>query len=159
MSFSSDFIVGFPQETDEEFEDTIQLIEKIGFDFSFSFIFSARPGTPAAEMPDDIDMDVKKQRLERLQNIITQQTADISKSMVGTVQRLLVEGESKKNSLQMTGRTENNRVVNFAGHTQLKGQFVDVLITEALPYSLRGRVVTAADREASQSLQERRTAS
>ncbi len=159
MSFSSDFIVGFPQETDEEFEDTIQLIEKIGFDFSFSFIFSARPGTPAAEMPDDIDMDVKKQRLERLQNIITQQTADISKSMVGTVQRLLVEGESKKNSLQMTGRTENNRVVNFAGHTQLKGQFVDVLITEALPYSLRGRVVTAADKEASQSLQERRTAS
>lgn len=160
MSFSSDFIVGFPQETDEEFEDTIQLIEKIGFDFSFSFIFSARPGTPAAEMPDDIDMDVKKQRLERLQNIITQQTADISKSMVGTVQRLLVEGESKKNSLQMTGRTENNRVVNFAGHTRLKGQFVDVLITEALPYSLRGRVVTAAaDREASQSLQERRTAS
>ncbi|MGB1990079.1 MAG: tRNA (N6-isopentenyl adenosine(37)-C2)-methylthiotransferase MiaB, partial [Cycloclasticus pugetii] len=138
MSFSSDFIVGFPQETDEEFEDTIQLIEKIGFDFSFSFIFSARPGTPAAEMPDDIDMDVKKQRLERLQNIITQQTADISKSMVGTVQRLLVEGESKKNSLQMTGRTENNRVVNFAGHTRLKGQFVDVLITEALPYSLRG---------------------
>ncbi len=159
MSFSSDFIVGFPQETDEEFEDTIHLIEKIGFDFSFSFIFSARPGTPAAEMPDDIDMDVKKQRLERLQNIITQQTADISKSMVGTVQRLLVEGESKKNSLQMTGRTENNRVVNFAGHTRLKGQFVDVLITEALPYSLRGRVVTAADREASQSLQERRTAS
>jgi len=159
MSFSSDFIVGFPQETDEEFEDTIQLIEKIGFDFSFSFIFSARPGTPAAEMPDDIDMDVKKQRLERLQNIITQQTADISKSMVGTVQRLLVEGESKKNSLQMTGRTENNRVVNFAGHTRLKGQFVDVLITEALPYSLRGRVVTAADREASKSLQERRTAS
>lgn len=159
MSFSSDFIVGFPQETDEEFEDTIQLIEKIGFDFSFSFIFSARPGTPAAEMPDDIDMDVKKQRLERLQNIITQQTADISKSMVSTVQRLLVEGESKKNSLQMTGRTENNRVVNFAGHTRLKGQFVDVLITEALPYSLRGRVVTAADREASQSLQERRTAS
>ncbi|WP_236886362.1 tRNA (N6-isopentenyl adenosine(37)-C2)-methylthiotransferase MiaB [Cycloclasticus zancles] len=159
MSFSSDFIVGFPQETGEEFEDTIQLIEKIGFDFSFSFIFSARPGTPAAEMPDDIDMDVKKQRLERLQNIITQQTADISKSMVGTVQRLLVEGESKKNSLQMTGRTENNRVVNFAGHTRLKGQFVDVLITEALPYSLRGRVVTAADREASQSLQERRTAS
>lgn len=141
MSFSSDFIIGFPQETDEEFEETIQLIEKIGFDFSFSFIFSARPGTPAADMPDDIDMAVKKQRLERLQNIITQQTADISKQMIGTTQRLLVEGESKKNSLQMMGRTENNRVVNFAGHTRLTGQFVDVLITEALPYSLRGRMV------------------
>ena len=152
MSFSSDFIIGFPQETDEEFEETIKLIEKIGFDFSFSFIFSARPGTPAADMADDIEMSVKKQRLERLQKIITQQTADISNNMVGTVQRLLVEGESKKNSLQMTGRTENNRVVNFAGPVRLAGQFVDVLITEALPYSLRGRMVskskeTAMDRE------------
>ena len=152
MSFSSDFIIGFPQETDEEFEETIKLIEKIGFDFSFSFIFSARPGTPAADMADDIEMSVKKQRLERLQKIITQQTADISSNMVGTVQRLLVEGESKKNSLQMTGRTENNRVVNFAGPVRLAGQFVDVLITEALPYSLRGRMVskskeTAMDRE------------
>jgi len=142
ISFSSDFIIGFPQETDEEFEETIKLIEKIGFDFSFSFIFSARPGTPAADMADDIDMSVKKQRLERLQKIITQQTADISNNMVGTVQRLLVEGESKKNSLQMTGRTENNRVVNFAGPVRLAGQFVDVLITEALPYSLRGRMVS-----------------
>ena len=143
MSFSSDFIIGFPQETDEEFEETIGLIEKIGFDFSFSFIFSARPGTPAADMPDDVDMAVKKRRLERLQNIITQQTAEISEKMVGTTQRLLVEGESKKNSLQMTGRTENNRVVNFAGPSRLAGQFVDVLITEALPYSLRGRMVKA----------------
>jgi len=143
MSFSSDFIIGFPQETDEEFEETIGLIEKIGFDFSFSFIFSARPGTPAADMADDVDMAVKKRRLERLQNIITQQTAEISEKMVGTTQRLLVEGESKKNSLQMTGRTENNRVVNFAGPSRLAGQFVDVLITEALPYSLRGRMVKA----------------
>ncbi|MBV1875103.1 MAG: tRNA (N6-isopentenyl adenosine(37)-C2)-methylthiotransferase MiaB [Cycloclasticus sp.] len=158
MSFSSDFIIGFPQETDEEFEETIKLIEKIGFDFSFSFIFSARPGTPAADMPDDIDMAVKKQRLERLQNIITQQTADISNSMVGTTQRLLVEGESKKNSLQMTGRTENNRVVNFAGHARLAGQFVDVLITEALPYSLRGRMVKA-DIKLANSANERRSAS
>lgn len=141
MSFSSDFIVGFPQETDEEFEDTINLIQQIGFDFSFSFIFSPRPGTPAADMPDEVDMAVKKKRLERLQKIITQQTADISTRMIGTVQRLLVEGESKKNSLQMSGRTENNRVVNFAGHTRLAGQFVNVLITEALPYSLRGRMV------------------
>lgn len=158
MSFSSDFIIGFPQETDEEFEETIKLIEKIGFDFSFSFIFSARPGTPAADMPDDIDMAVKKQRLERLQNIITQQTADISNSMVGTTQRLLVEGESKKNSLQMTGRTENNRVVNFAGHARLAGQFVDVLITEALPYSLRGRMVKA-DIKLANSANERHSAS
>jgi len=158
MSFSSDFIIGFPQETNEEFEETIRLIEKIGFDFSFSFIFSARPGTPAADMPDDIDMAVKKQRLERLQNIITQQTADISNNMVGTIQRLLVEGESKKNSLQMTGRTENNRVVNFAGHARLVGQFVDVLITEALPYSLRGRMVKA-DIKLANSANERRSAS
>jgi len=143
MSFSSDFIIGFPQETDEEFEETIRLIEQVGFDFSFSFIFSARPGTPAADMADDVSADVKKQRLERLQNIISKQTANLSQEMIGTTQRVLVEGESKKNSLQMMGRTENNRVVNFAGHTRLSGQFVDVLITEALPFSLRGRMVKA----------------
>jgi len=143
MSFSSDFIIGFPQESDDEFEDTIRLIETIGFDFSFSFIFSARPGTPAADMPDEVSAEVKKKRLERLQNIIAQQTAALSEQMVGTTQRVLVEGESKKNSLQMGGRTENNRVVNFAGHHRLAGQFVDVLITEALPYSLRGRMVKA----------------
>ena len=158
MSFSSDFIIGFPQETDDEFEETVKLIETVGFDFSFSFIFSARPGTPAADMADDIDMAVKKQRLERLQKIITQQTADISNSMVGTVQRLLVEGESKKNSLQMTGRTENNRVVNFAGHVRLAGQFVDVLITEALPYSLRGRLVSK-NKEPAMDMNERRSVS
>ncbi|MEH6504456.1 MAG: tRNA (N6-isopentenyl adenosine(37)-C2)-methylthiotransferase MiaB [Cycloclasticus sp.] len=143
MSFSSDFIIGFPQETDQEFEDTIRLIEKVGFDFSFSFIFSARPGTPAADMQDDVSAETKKQRLERLQNLITSQTVAFSEKMLGTTQRILVEGESKKNSLQMTGRTENNRVVNFAGHSRLAGQFVDVLITEALPYSLRGRIVQA----------------
>ena len=151
MSFSSDFIIGFPQETDEEFEDTIRLIEKIGFDFSFSFIFSARPGTPAADMADDVSADIKKQRLERLQNIITKQTENLSKQMIGTTQRVLVEGESKKNSLQMMGRTENNRVVNFAGHTRLSGQFVDVLITEALPFSLRGRMVKAGIKSAVKS--------
>ncbi|MEW5007981.1 MAG: tRNA (N6-isopentenyl adenosine(37)-C2)-methylthiotransferase MiaB [Cycloclasticus sp.] len=143
MSFSSDFIIGFPQETDEEFEDTIRLIKQIGFDFSFSFIFSARPGTPAADMPDEVPAEVKKQRLERLQGIISKQTEELSQQMVGSTQRVLVEGESKKNSLQMSGRTENNRVVNFAGHGRLTGQFVDVLITEALPYSLRGRMVKA----------------
>jgi len=140
MSFSSDFIIGFPQETENEFEQTMQLIEQVGFDHSFSFIFSARPGTPAADMSDDVDMAVKKQRLERLQKLVNKQTEDLSESMVGTVQRVLVEGESKKNSLQMTGRTENNRVVNFAGPSRLGGQFVDVLITEALRNSLRGRM-------------------
>lgn len=141
MSFSSDFIIGFPQETDDEFEQTMQLIEQVGFDHSFSFIFSARPGTPAADMSDDIDIAVKKQRLERLQALVNKQTEDLSELMVGTVQRVLVEGESKKNSLQITGRTENNRVVNFAGPSRLGGQFVDVLITEALRNSLRGRMV------------------
>ena len=141
MSFSSDFIIGFPQETDEEFEETIRLIERIGFDFSFSFIFSARPGTPAADMADDIDIEVKKRRLERLQDIIRGYSETISENMVGTIQRILVEGESKKNSLQMMGRTENNRIVNFAGHSRLAGQFVDVTITEALRNSLRGRMV------------------
>jgi len=141
MSFSSDFIIGFPQETDEEFEDTIRLIERIGFDFSFRFIFSARPGTPAADMADAIDIEVKKRRLERLQDIIRGYSETISDNMVGTTQRILVEGESKKNSLQMMGRTENNRIVNFAGHSRLAGQFVDVTITEALRNSLRGRMV------------------
>jgi len=144
MSFSSDFIIGFPQETDDEFEDTIKLIKHIGFDFSFSFIFSARPGTPAADMLDDIDMSTKKERLERLQVLIKQQSAAISVSMVGTTQTILVEGESKKNSLQMMGRTENNRIVNFAGPAKLTGQFVDVVIVDAQPNSLRGRMVKAS---------------
>ena len=152
ISFSSDFIIGFPGETDEEFEDTISLIKRIGFDFSYSFIFSARPGTPAAEMVDEVSMDTKKERLESLQNLIKQQTLANSEKMVGSTQRVLVEGESKKNSLQMTGRTENNRIVNFAGHTRLAGQFVDVLITEARQNSLRGRmtgVVLASDPQTS----------
>jgi len=144
MSFSSDFIIGFPNETDEEHEDTIKLIEKIGFDFSFSFIFSARPGTPAADMPDSTSMDVKKQRLLQVQTLLKEQTHGIAKNMVGQTVRILVEGESKKNSLQMMGRTENNRVVNFAGHPRLAGYFVDVLITEYLPNSLRARLVDSS---------------
>lgn len=144
MSFSSDFIIGFPNETDEEFDETMRLVEKIGFDFSYSFIFSARPGTPAADMDDEISMDVKKQRLQHIQTVLKQQTKVISEQMIGQTVRILVEGESKKNSLQMTGRTENNRVVNFAGHSRLAGYFVDVLITEAMPNSLRGRVVDTA---------------
>ncbi len=144
ISLSSDFIIGFPGETDEEFEDTMRLIEEVGFDFSYSFIFSPRPGTPAAEFEDGIPMDVKKQRLERLQARLTEMTQAISEAMIGTVQTVLVEGVSRKNPLHMTGRTENNRAVNFAAHPRLAGQFVDVLITEALPNSLRGRLVESS---------------
>ncbi len=144
ISLSSDFIVGFPGETDAEFADTLALIDEIGFDHSFSFIYSPRPGTPAAELPDDVPMSVKKQRLEQLQHRIETLAANISASMVNTVQTVLVEGQSKKNPLQMQGRTENNRVVNFIAHPRLAGQFVDVLITEALPNSLRGRLVESS---------------
>jgi tRNA-2-methylthio-N6-dimethylallyladenosine synthase len=141
---SSDFIIGFPGETDEDFEDTLALVDEIGFDLSFSFVYSARPGTPAADLPDDVPMEVKKQRLERFQNRINENAEAISRNMVNTVQTVLVEGKSKKNPLQMQGRTENNRVVNFIAHPRLIGQFVDVMITEALPNSLRGRIVDSS---------------
>jgi tRNA-2-methylthio-N6-dimethylallyladenosine synthase len=141
ISLSSDFIIGFPGETDEDFEQTMELIETLGFDHSFSFIYSARPGTPAAEMEDGVDIDTKRARLARLQARITTMAATISRNMVGTTQRVLVEGVSRKDYAQMSGRTENNRVVNFVGHPRLVGQFVDVLITEALPNSLRGRLL------------------
>ncbi len=138
LSMSSDFIIGFPGETDKDFEDTMNLIQDIGFDHSFSFIYSARPGTPAANLPDDTPMSVKKERLSILQNRISQQAANISRSMVGKTQTILVEGHSKKDPNQLCGRTENNRVVNFSGTDDLIGQFVIVEITEALPNSLRG---------------------
>lgn len=141
ISLSSDFIIGFPGETDQEFEETMAFINEVGFDLSFSFIYSQRPGTPAADLPDDVPFEVKKHRLERFQNRINEMTMAISQSMIGSVQTVLVEGQSKKNPLQMQGRTENNRVVNFIGHPKLAGQFVDVLIAEALPNSLRGRMV------------------
>ena len=144
ISLSSDFIVGFPGETESDFEATMKLIEEIGFDQSFSFIYSARPGTPAASLPDMTPMAVKKERLARLQAQINKQALAISKAMVGGVQRILVEGNSKKDSKQLAGRTENNRVVNFDGPERLIGQFVDVTITEALNNSLRGRVLTGS---------------
>lgn len=144
ICLSSDFIIGFPSETDKEFEETMAFIEEIGFDLSFSFIYSARPGTPAAELPDDVPLELKKLRLERFQQRINEMTAAISQSMIGTVQTVLVEGQSKKNPLQMQGRTENNRVVNFIGHPRLAGQFVDIVIAEALPNSLRGRLVESS---------------
>ena len=144
ICLSSDFIIGFPGETEVEFEETMNFIDEMGFDLSFSFIYSARPGTPAAEFEDNVPMDVKKERLERFQNRINEMTMAISESMIGTTQTILVEGQSKKNSLQMQGRTENNRVVNFIGHPRLAGQFVDVFIAEALTNSLRGRMVDLA---------------
>jgi len=144
ISLSSDFIIGFPGETDQDFADTLDLIEQVGFDFSYSFVYSARPGTPASDFPDDTSEETKKERLSILQKRLDDMTAAISNGMIDTVQTVLVEGLSRKNQLQVTGRTENNRVVNFIGHPRLVGQFVDVLITEALPNSLRGRAVESS---------------
>jgi tRNA-2-methylthio-N6-dimethylallyladenosine synthase len=142
ISVSSDFIVGFPGETDADFDKTMHLIEDIGFDQSFSFVYSRRPGTPAADLHDDTPDAVKRARLERLQAHITAHAATISAAMVGSVQRVLVEGPSRKDPNELTGKTENMRPVNFAGDTGLIGQFVDVVITGAMPNSLRGRVAT-----------------
>ncbi|GAA4500435.1 tRNA (N6-isopentenyl adenosine(37)-C2)-methylthiotransferase MiaB [Pseudaeromonas paramecii] len=141
ITISSDFIVGFPNETDEDFDKTMRLIEEIQFDVSFSFIFSPRPGTPAADMPDDVPMEVKKERLYRLQQLNNTHAQQISRQMHGTEQRILVEGPSKQDPMQLRGRTENNRVVNFDGTPDLIGQFVDVTITEVLPHSLRGTLL------------------
>ncbi len=142
ISLSSDFIIGFPGETEADFEATMKLIEEIGFDQSFSFIYSARPGTPAADLPDDTPMSVKKERLAVLQACLTGQAMRISESMVGEVQRILVTGRSRKDPGQLQGRTENNRVVNFASSNHaLIGGFADVEIGEALPNSLRGRLI------------------
>lgn len=138
ISMSSDFIVGFPGETDDDFKATMNLIEEIGFDHSFSFVYSARPGTPAADIPDETPEAQKKERLQILQQRINQQAMEISRRMVGTTQRVLVTGPSKKDPGQLQARTENNRVVNFRGDYDLIGGFVDVEITEALPNSLRG---------------------
>lgn len=140
LCLSSDFIIGFPGETDEDFEHTMDLIETLKFDASFSFIYSPRPGTPAAEMADDVSLDTKRARLARLQHRIQQSAAAVSRQMVGSRQRVLVEGHSKKNAAELCGRTENNRVVNFEGYPRWVGELVDVLITEALPNSLRGRI-------------------
>ncbi|KZN48193.1 tRNA (N6-isopentenyl adenosine(37)-C2)-methylthiotransferase MiaB [Pseudoalteromonas luteoviolacea] len=141
LSMSSDFIIGFPGESKADFEETMNLINAIGFDMSFSFIYSARPGTPAADLPDDVPEQEKKERLYLLQNRINQMAQDISRKMFDTEQRILVEGPSKKNPMELRGRTENNRVVNFEGPHSVIGQFVDVRITEALPNSLRGELI------------------
>ncbi len=140
IRLSTDIIVGFPGETERDFQDTMDLVHELGFDTSFSFIFSARPGTPAANLPDDTPVMLKKQRLKILQDRLLLQASRYSQSMVGSTQRILVTGPSKKNTQQLAGRTECNRVVNFDGPVKLIGQFADVLITEAQPNSLRGRL-------------------
>ena len=140
LSLSSDFIVGFPGESAEDFEATMRLVEELGFDASFSFVFSPRPGTPAANLSDDTPQAAKLERLQRLQARIETQARAISEAMVGTRQRVLVDGPSRKNARELSARTGNNRVVNFAGPEELVGRFVELQITQALPHSLRGRL-------------------
>ena len=145
IELSTDIIVGFPGETEQDFEALMNLIAEIGFDQSFSFVYSARPGTPAAELPDSTDEETKKQRLKILQDRIIQQTQQISRRMVGSSQRILVTGISKKDPGQLQGRTENNRVVNFSTDDHaLIGDFVEVYIDDALPNSLRGSLMVGA---------------
>jgi tRNA-2-methylthio-N6-dimethylallyladenosine synthase len=143
ISITTDFIVGFPGETEEDFEATLDLIRRVGFDQSFSFLFSARPGTEAATLEDAVPYETKQARLERLQALVNGQASAISRRMVGTVERVLVERTSRRSPREISGRTENNRWINFGGDASLIGRFVDVLVTEAMPNSLRGRLVGA----------------
>jgi tRNA-2-methylthio-N6-dimethylallyladenosine synthase len=144
VSVATDFIVGYPGETEQDFEQTLELTRAVGFDQSFSFIYSPRPGTPAAELEDMMPYEIKQKRLERLQALLNEQAAAISASMVGSVQRILVEKTSVKNARELAGKTENNRWVNFAGDPRLVGRFVDVVVTEPMRNSLRGRLVAGA---------------
>lgn len=141
ISLSSDFIVGFPGETEVDFQATLKLVEEMNFDDSYSFVYSPRPGTPAADLPDDLPQEEKLERLHRLQAQLSSQSRKISLQMIGTVQRVLLEGTSKKNLDELSGRTDNNRVVNLAGNPELIGRFVNVRITEARAHSLRGELV------------------
>ncbi len=154
ISLSSDFIIGFPGESDDNFEATMNLIAEIGFDHSFSFIYSKRPGTPASSFNDDVPVETKKERLNILQARINHMTLEISHGMVGKTERILVEGFSKKNVNELRGKTENNRTVNFVGQKSLIGEFADVLITEALPNSLRAKLQQAPDHMSEQPLQQ-----
>ena len=157
IQISSDFIVGFPGETKEDFEQTMNLIAQVNFDMSFSFIYSARPGTPAADYPDDVTEDEKKQRLYLLQQRINNQAAQFSRAMLGTEQRVLVEGPSKKDIMELTGRTETNRIVNFQGTPEMIGKFVDIKITDVFTNSLRGEVVRTEDQMGLRVLQSPQT--
>ena len=140
ISFSSDFIVGFPGETDKDFQDTLDIVEKVGFDESFSFIYSPRPNTPAAEMEDNVSKDIKKERLTILQHKLNELSSKISRKMVGSLERCLVLGVSKKNPGELQARTENNRVVNFATDANVVGKFVNLEIVDQLTNSLRGKL-------------------
>lgn len=141
---TSDFIVGFPGETDQDFEATLKLIDDIGFDNSFSYLYSPRPGTPAAEMRDDTPHEIKAARLKRLQDKLAAQEDGVGQAMLGSVQRVLVEGISKKDTLELAGRTDNNRVVNFRGSPGMIGRFVEVRVTEVVRHTLRGELETLA---------------
>ncbi len=141
VCIASDFIVGFPGETDADFEDTMNLVNDVGFDASFSFMYSPRPGTPAASLPDQVPLHVKQSRLARLQARLNELGQSVNESMVGSAQAVLVEGASKKDASELAGRTSNNRVVNFRGPSRLQGQIVDIKITRALAHSLRGEVL------------------
>jgi tRNA-2-methylthio-N6-dimethylallyladenosine synthase len=145
ICISSDFIVGFPGESERDFAATLALVRDVGFDQSFSFLYSRRPGTPASSLPDEVPLEVKQERLAQLQVQLDAQHRAINERMVGTVQRVLVERPAKKDARELAGRTENNRWVNFAGPPELIGRFVDVVVTEARPHSLRGRLATAAN--------------
>lgn len=145
ICITSDFIVGFPGETEQDFEATLKLIDDIGFDNSFSYLFSPRPGTPAAEMRDDTPHEIKAARLKRLQDRISEQESGVAEGMLGTVQRVLVEGISKKDVLELAGRTDNNRVVNFRGSPGMIGRFVDVNVIEVVRHTLRGELAIVAD--------------
>ena len=143
VCISSDFIIGFPGETEADFGATLRLVDEVGFDSSFSFIYSPRPGTPAAALPDDTPHEVKLARLHELQAKIERRAQAISRQMIGSRQRILVESPAKKNPGELAGRTDNNRMVNFSGPHTLIGEFVDVIITAALPHSLRGEMAVA----------------
>jgi len=142
ICITSDFIVGFPGETEQDFEATMKLIDEIGFDNSFSYLYSPRPGTPAAEMRDDTPQEVKAARLKRLQDRIAEQEDGVAQAMLGSTQRVLVEGISKKDVLELAGRTDNNRVVNFIGSAGMIGRFADVKITQVVRHTLRGELVS-----------------
>jgi tRNA-2-methylthio-N6-dimethylallyladenosine synthase len=142
LTLSSDFIVGFPGETEQDFDKTMKLIDDVGFDTAFSFVYSRRPGTPAADLADDTPQQVKLQRLQRLQALINEQANAIAHGMVGSVQRILIEGMSRRNALELSGRTENNRIVNLEGPAHLVGQMIDVVITQAMTNTFRARIAS-----------------
>jgi tRNA-2-methylthio-N6-dimethylallyladenosine synthase len=150
VSISSDFIVGFPGETEQDFQATLRLAEEVGFDGAYSFIYSARPGTPAADLEDATPQAEKLDRLHRLQALLDAQAAQYSAAMVGTRQNILVEGEARRDATEICGRTPNNRMVNFAGPASLAGQFVEIEVVEALAHSLRGRLATSGAQTAAE---------